>query len=102
MALIENIVKDLIKEHYSYLSECEKNITRINKDTAVLIAKSKLLQANREMAAEYFKHKIAERKKFFLLATTVLDHAIASGNTELAEVSINSISIMNQTSPFSF
>lgn len=102
MVLIDDIVKDLIKEHHSYLSACERNLTEINRETAILIAKSKVLQANRELASEYFKHKIAERERLFKLATAVLDYAITTGNVELADISIDSISIMSRTSPFNF
>lgn len=102
MHLIKEIVRELVKEHYSYLKECENNLTNIQKDTAAIKAKSIELQAYRELASEYFKHQLKEREQVFKLATNVLDLAIQNGDIELAEISISTINIVTDKSPFTF
>ena len=100
--LIKEIVKELVREHYSYLKECENNLTNIHKDTATIKAKSMELQAYRELASEYFKYQLKEREQLFKLASNILDLAIQNGDIELAEISISTINIVTNKSPFTF
>ena len=102
MSIIAEIVNNIVSEHYTYLSNCEKNSTEIEKSIAVLKAKNRELQANTELAEYYFNMQIKERERLFNSASKVLEKAIQEGNVEIAQIALVSIEIIHKKSPFSF
>lgn len=102
MELISSLVNDIVKEHYAYLSECELNSTEIEKNIATLKAKTKKLQANRELAESYFFHQMEERERLFSSASKVLDKAIEEGNVEFAKIAVKTIEEIHKKSPFNY
>lgn len=102
MDIISDIVNDIIREHYKYISECERNITEIEKDIAILKVKTKELQAHTELTAKYFEHQMQEREKLFNSASAVLEKAMKKGDFEFAQIAIRVIEVIHKKSPFSF
>lgn len=102
MNSVELIVKDIISEHYAYLSQCERNSTEIAKSIAVLKVKSHELQVQTELAQIYFDQQIADRKRLFNSASQVLDKAMNAGDAELAEIAVRIMEVVHPKSPFSF
>lgn len=99
---IQLIVKDIISEHYAYLSQCEENHTETVKRIAVLKAKSYELQAQTELVEKYFGQQMADRERLFHSASRVLDKAMNTGDAELAEIAVRIMEVVHQKSPFSF
>lgn len=102
MGLISDLVNDIIREHYEYISECERNSTEIEKSIATLKLKTKELQANIELATSYFQHQMQERERLFASASKVLDKAMKNGDVEFAQIAIKTIGIVHKKSPFSY
>lgn len=102
MSLISSLVNDIVEEHYAYISECERNSTEMAKSIAILKAKTKDLQANREFAESYFQHQMQERERLFLSASKVLDKAMKEGDVEFAQIAVKAIEIIHKKSPFSY
>lgn len=99
---VELIVKDIISEHYTYLSQCERNSTEIEKCIAVLKSRSYELQAQSELAEKYFNMQMGERERLFRSASEVLDKAMDLGDMEYAEIAVRIIEVVHNKSPFSF
>lgn len=102
MNIVASIVNDIISEHYEYLSHCEKNTTEIEKNIAILKAKSSELQANTQLAEQYFNYQMAERERLFNSASQVLDKAMQTGDAEFAQIAVKIIKIIHGKCPFSF
>lgn len=102
MSLIADIVNDIIAEHYDYLSVCEKNITETERSIAILQVKTRELQAQAELAEQYFNFQMKERERLFDSASKVLEKAMKTGDSEFAEIAVKVIEIVNKKSPFSF
>jgi hypothetical protein len=102
MNVIADLVNDIVKEHYAYLSECEHNITETSKSIAVLKAKTKELQAYTELADQYFQYQMQERDRLYRSAMEVLDKAIELGNEDMAAIALMTIALVHKKSPFSF
>lgn len=102
MNIISDIVKGLIQEHYRFISECEANSTKMQKNIAVITAKTKELQGHTELAQKYFQHQIEERERLFKSASAVLEKAIETGNFDFAQIAIKAIEVVHNKSPFSF
>ncbi len=102
MDIISDIVKDLIREHYRYISECEANSTEAEKQIAVIKVKTKELQAHTELAQKYFQHQIQERERLFKSASAVLEKAMETGNVDFAQIAVRTIEVVHRRSPFSF
>lgn len=102
MEPISDLVSDIVKEHYLYISECERNITEVEKNIAILRVKTKELQANTKLAERYFQHRMKERERLFASANKVLDKAIKNGDTEFAQIAVKTIEVIHKKSPFSY
>lgn len=102
MEPIANLIYSIINEHYEYLACCERNCTETYEGIAILTVKTKELQANTQLAQKYFNCQIQERNRLFSSATAILNKAIEKGNFELAQIAIETISIIQQKSPFSY
>lgn len=102
MDIISDIVKDLIQEHYRYISECEVNSTETEKQIAIIKTKTKELQAHTELAQKYFQYQMQERERLFKSASTVLEKAMKTGNVDFAQTAIKTIEVVHNKSPFSF
>ena len=102
MEIIIQIAKALIEENCKYMMQCEINSTEAEKQIAIIKEKTKELQANAEMAREYFQHQIRERESLFQSANALLEKAIETGNVELAQLAMRTIEIVHNQSPFSF
>ena len=99
---ISNIVKDIISEHYAYLSQHEKNRTETERRIAILKAKSHELEANTELSEKYFKYQMDDRKRLFDSASQVLEKAMSLGDIEYAQIAVRVLEVINSKSPFSF
>lgn len=99
--IIADVISDIIKGHYQYISDCERNHTEMEKDIAILKAKTYELQAKRELAEQYFQYQMQERKRLFHSANQVLEKAIEKGDVEYAQIATKTIEIIHQKSPFS-
>ena len=99
---ISDIVKDLIQEHHRYILECEKNSTEIEKQRAIIKAKTKELQMYTELAQKHFQYKIQERERLFKSASSVLEKAMQIGDIDIAQIAIRTIEVVHNKSPFSF
>lgn len=102
MGLITGLVNDIVKEHYAYISESERNSTEMAKNIAILKEKTKKLQANRELAERYFSHQMQERERIFSSASKVLDKAMKEGDVEFAQIAVKAIEVTHKKSPFSY
>lgn len=102
MNLIKDLVNDIIEAHYIYISECEHNSTEVNKNIAILKVKTKELQANIELATNYFQYQMQERERLFTSASKVLDKAIKNGDIEFAQIAIKAMEVIHKKSPFSY
>lgn len=102
MNLIKDLVNDIIEAHYIYISECERNSTEVKKNIAILKVKTKELQANIELATNYFQHQMQERERLFTSASKVLDKAIKNGDIEFAQIAIKAMEVIHKKSPFSY
>ncbi len=102
MDIIAGIIKDLVQEHYRYISECEAESTETERQIALIKEKTKELQVRTELAEAYFSHQMQERERLFLSASAVLDKAIELGNMEIAQIALRTIEIVRHKSPFSF
>lgn len=102
MNIISDIVNDLVREHYNYISECEKQGTERTKKIAIITAKTKELQAYTDMAEAFFSHQLQERDRLFDSANKVLDKALENGDVDFAQIAIRTIEIVNRKSPFSY
>lgn len=102
MELIEEIVNELINEHYRYLAESERKSTETKRNIACITIKTNELQARTKIAQKYFEGQMDERKRLFESASKVLDVAISENNSELAEIAVKTIEIVHNKSPFSF
>lgn len=102
MNIVADIVKDLVAEHYAYLSECERDHTENEKRIAVLKAKSGELQANIQLAEKYFSQQMADRERLFNSASKVLEKAMTTGDSDYAEIAVRIIEVVHNKSPFSF
>lgn len=54
MDIIAGIIKDLVQEHYRYISECEAESTETERQIALIKEKTKELQVRTELAEAYF------------------------------------------------
>ena len=102
MNIISDIIKDLINEHYKYISECKKKSTELVRQTATIKAKTKILQAHTDLAKKYFQYQMQEREQLFTSASKMLEIAIKTGDTEIAQIALKTIKIIHKKSPFSF
>jgi hypothetical protein len=102
MGLISGLVNDIVKEHYVYISECERNSSEMAKNIAILKAKTKELQVNRELAESHFQHQMQERERLFSSASKVLDKAMKEGDVEYAQIAVKAIEVIHKKSPFSY
>lgn len=102
MNIISDIIKDLINEHYKYISECETKSTELVRQTATIKAKTKILQAHTDLAKKYFQYQTQEREQLFTSASKMLEIAIKTGDTEIAQIALKTIKIIHKKSPFSF
>lgn len=102
MNIISDIIKDLINEHYKYISECETKSTELVRQTATIKAKTKILQAHTDLAKKYFQYQMQEREQLFTSASKMLEIAIKTGDTEIAQIALKTIKIIHKKSPFSF
>lgn len=99
---VELIVKDIISEHYNYLSQCERNSTEIERSIVVLKSRAYELQVQSELAEKYFDRQMGERERLFRSASEVLDKAMSLGDVEYAEIAVRIIEVVHNKSPFSF
>ena len=102
MNIISDIIKDLIHEHYKYISEYETKSTELLRQTATIKAKTKMLQAHTDLAEKYFQYQMQEREQLFTSAYKMLEIAIKTGNTEIAQIALETMKIIHKKSPFSF
>ena len=102
MDIIADIIKDLVREHYGYISECEAESTETERQIALIRARTKELQAHTELAEAYFSRQMQERERLFRSASAVLKKAIEQGNVEIARIALKTIEIVHHKSPFSF
>lgn len=102
MDIISDIVKDLVKSHYRYISDCEINSTEIEREISVIKLETQELLAYRELAQKYFQYNLQERERLFKSSSAVLEKSIENGDAELAQIAIKAIEIIHNKSPFSF
>lgn len=102
MGLISGLANDIVKEHYAYISECERNSTEMAKSIAILKAKTKELQFNRELAESYFQQQIQERERLFSSASKVLNKAMKEGDVEYAQIAVKAIEVIHKKSHFNY
>ena len=102
MDIVAGIIKDLVQEHYRYISECEAESTETERQIALIKEKTKELQVHTELAEAYFSHQMQERERLLQSASAVLDKAIELGNVEIAQIALRTIEIVHHKSPFSF
>lgn len=102
MNIISDIIKDLINEHYKYISECEIKSTELARQTATIRAKTKILQTHTDLAEKYFQYQMQERERLFTSASKMLEIAIKNGDVEIAQIALKTLEIIHKKSPFSF
>ena len=95
------IVKDIISEHYAYLSQCERNSTETEKSIAILKSRVYELQARTDLAEKYFNMQMGERERLFRSASEVLNKAMNTGDSEYAEIAVRIMEVVHSKSPFS-
>lgn len=102
MSIISELVEDIVREHYAYLTDCERSITEKARSIAVLNAKAKQIQAETELNKNYFNYQMQERERLFLSASKVLDKAMEQGDSEYAQIAARIIEVIHGKSPFTF
>ena len=102
MSEIKDLVEEIICGFSDYLLKKEKVITELEKDIAVIKAKTYELRAQKKIAEQYFNNQLIERQRIFSFASKVLDKAMESGDEEYAKVAIIILEVVQQKSPFSF
>lgn len=102
MDIISDIVGSLIEKLCQYVIGYDAAGIEKARETAILKAESKKLQAYNELAQEYFKNKIKEREKLFEFASAALDKAIEIGDREIAQTIVTTLKIIHEKSPFSY
>ena len=101
MDTIAEIVNELAREYYEYLSKQETDYTEQERQIAVLAARTKQLQAHTELAQEYFAGQMKEREKLFRLASEALEKAMETGDVEIAQIAVITMENVHKKSPFS-
>lgn len=99
--IISELVQEMIKEHYEYISNCEQEATKREKEIATIKYQTKLMEANLEIVKKYFKNQLEERNQLFKSADEMLNVAIKRGDYEIAQIAMIILKIMNKKSPFS-
>lgn len=102
MDIISDIVVELIQAHYKYLSKCEADSTEMEKQVAIIKAKTKELQAQIELKQKYFQIQMQERERLYKSASVVLEKSIEIGDVDMAQIAIRTIKIVSNKSPFSY
>lgn len=99
--IVSELVKNMIKEHYEYIANYEREATEKERKIATIKHQTRLLQANLEIIKRYFKNQMEERNQLFKSANEMLDVAIKRGDYEIAQIAMIILEIMNKKSPFS-
>ncbi len=102
MNFISDIIKDVIKEHYEYISECEIRSTENEKHILKIKEYIMILKANTEISRKYFHQKMNERDYLFNMANEALEKSIEIGNYEMSEVAMSMIKFINEVCPFNW
>lgn len=100
MSLMSKLINEIVQEHYTYISESDRNSIEMEKKIAILKAKTKKLQAGGELAESYFFHQMQERDRLFSSANKVLDKAMEEGDIEFAQIALETIKVIHKKSPF--
>ena len=98
--IISELIQNMIKEHYEYISNCERESTEREKQIATIKYQTKLLQANLEIIKRYFEKQMEERNSLFSSANEMLDIAIKRGDYEIAQIAMIILKEINKKSPF--
>lgn len=99
--IISELIQNMIKEHYEYIANCEKEATEKERQIGRVKYQTELLQANLEIVKKYFKNQLEERNQLFNSASEMLDVAIKRGDYEISQIAMIILEIMNKKSPFS-
>lgn len=102
MDIIAGIIKDLVQEHYRYISECEAESTETERQIALIKEKTKELQVRTELAEAYFLHQMQSGKDCSCPLLRCWTRQIELGNMEIAQIALRTIEIVRHKSPFSF
>lgn len=90
------MLSDVVKDNHKVT---EEEVTKRHNITAMKEFEIEKIQAQKEVLKDYFEKTFSERKINFDKMFDLLDKGIASNNSELIQLSLNSIVDMAKDSP---
>lgn len=104
MSQTDNSLSDLIHKvignYYDYLKNEERKETDGMQRHADMMVRIKTLSAQKDVVEVYFQHNIAESEMLYNMALKTLDHALKTGDEEMAYIAMTTITVIHGKVPF--